>query len=203
MIRLVIAVVAGLLILPDIARADLVVTLTADENDGECTADCTLREAVALATGGETIDLAATTYTLTQGELDLDGNFTIDGDGARATMIRSDGSDRVGYVGDFSAITLTDLTVTNGHADSESSSPVSAGGGFVVSATGGDLRLFGVTLFNNEATSRGGAIAALGSLSVVESAVVGNRAGTSPGISGFGGGIYLAEPGNAQASTRR
>ena len=80
------------------------------------------------------------------------------------------------------APTFTDLLVTGGVADT--------GGAFAVDAAG-ELRLIGVTLTGNHAGFSGGAIANFGDLSLVESAVSGNSAGTSPTISGEGGGIYI------------
>jgi hypothetical protein len=185
------------MLLPGVARADLTVDVTFDGSDGECATDCTLREAVGLIPESETIHLGDDEYLLTLGQLELDGSFTIDGEGARDTTIRGDGSDRVGYVGNFSTITLTDLTVRGGFAGPSASPNPSAGGAFAVSVTGGNLRLFGVTVIDNAATSRGGAIASFGNLSFVESTATENSAGTSPGITGFGGAIYLAPGGDA------
>ena len=123
MIRLVIAVVAGLLVLPDIARADRIVTPTADVNDGTCDAHCTLREAVALATGGDDRPRGDDLHA-DAGRTDLDGNFTIDGDGARGRRRSGATATTVSRTSPTPASsTLTDLTVANGHADSESSPP--------------------------------------------------------------------------------
>ena len=192
MIRLVLAVVAGLLVLPDFARADdLPVTTTADGNDGACIGDldCTLREAVEEGGSGDTVILGPNQYELTMGQLVFTDAPDIDGAGARSTTIHSNGTSRVGFIQTGSA-TLTDLAVTGGVAPGGAAQADNAGGAFYVDAAG-ELRLIGVALKNNDALARGGAIATFGDLSLVESVVSGNHAGNSPGISGLGGGIYI------------
>ena len=63
-----------------------------------------------------TIRLRADTYALTQGQLTLDGEFTIEGVGSRATTIESNVEGRVAYVATGSDITVNDVTVTGGAA---------------------------------------------------------------------------------------
>ena len=64
------------------AAATLIVDTLVDENDGNFSAgDLSLREAIALATPGDTIAFANSgTITLTQGELKIDKAITINGD---------------------------------------------------------------------------------------------------------------------------
>jgi CSLREA domain-containing protein len=195
MIRLVLAVIAGLLVLPDFARADdLLVTKTSDSDDGVCNADCSLREAVTVAGDGDVVVLGTATYNLTLGQLQLDDEFSIDGTGARSTTIRGDDVNRIGNV-TGNGVTLTDLTVTRGRAQPTANPDAGGGGAFTVGATA-ELRLIGVALIGNTAYQHGGAIANAGDLSVVESTVSGNVAGNNE-IPGQGGGIYLGATGEA------
>ncbi|HEX5617052.1 MAG TPA: choice-of-anchor Q domain-containing protein [Solirubrobacteraceae bacterium] len=195
MIRLVIAVVAGLLVLPDFARgADRIVTKPGDSNDGVCNADCSLREAIAAAGDGDVVVLGTGTYNLTLGQLLLDDEFTIDGTGARSTTIRGDDINRIAHV-TGNGVTLTDLTVTRGRAGPTASPDAGAGGAFNVGAAG-ELRLIGVALKSNTAYLHGGAIANAGNVSFVESTASGNVAGNAE-FSGQGGAIYLGASGEA------
>jgi CSLREA domain-containing protein len=107
--------------------ADIVVTKTADTNDGSCTgADCSLREAVIRANvcaGTQTIQLPAGTYTLTHagageelaatGDLDLAGNVTIIGTGK--PVIDGNGADRIFDVLSGVTASLSGLVIQNGH----------------------------------------------------------------------------------------
>jgi CSLREA domain-containing protein len=108
--------------------ADILVTKTADTNDGLCSgADCSLREAVIRANqcaGTQTIHVPAGIYTLTRvgadeeladtGDLDLAGNLTIFGDGK--PVIDGNGADRVFDVLPGVTAGLSGLTIQNGHA---------------------------------------------------------------------------------------
>ena len=90
-----------------VSAATFTVTKTADTNDGSCSADCSLREAIiaANAAGGtNTIDLPGGTYTLTlagggedaaaTGDLDIThANLTISGHGSDTTIIDGGGID--------------------------------------------------------------------------------------------------------------
>src|SRR5262245_45199492 len=190
MIRLVLAVVAGLLVLPDFARGDdIVVTTAADGDDHECVVDCTLREAVEVGGSADAVILGASRYELTMGQLVFSDGPDIDGAGARSTTIDANGISRVGFIPTGST-TLTDVAVTGGVAPGGAAQADNAGGAFYVDSAG-DLSLIGVAVRGNDALARGGAIATLGDLSVVESEVSGNHAGTPPGITGLGGGIYI------------
>jgi hypothetical protein len=84
---------------------------------GSCTAaanGCSLRGAVAAAQAGDTIQLAAGTYTLSLGALAPTTAITILGAGATATTIRQTGQDRVIDDHQASALTISGLTITGG-----------------------------------------------------------------------------------------
>lgn len=141
-----------------------------------CTAaanDCSLRGAVIAAnaaSGADIITLPAGTYSLTvtgldedaaaTGDLDVTGDLTLNGAGAKTTIIDGNATDRVLHVDPLFAgagnvvVLLNDLTLQNGHP------------------TG--------------ATKDGGGILNQGKLTLTRCAVKNNTTGTN----GDGGGIY-------------
>ncbi len=176
------------------------VTTRAEGNDGECTRDCTLREAVNLA--GQTGQTSSITvppgvYRLTGGPLvlrnvslfgaGLSGGF---GAGARSTIIDARGNSRVFEVPAGSSSLAGGVTVTGGGS-------VTTGGGVLVDA-GGQLFLHNATVQGNVAAARGGGIMGLGEVFVLNSTIAGNRVtdGNGGGIASEGGGTA-----QVQAST--
>ena len=155
-----------------------------DGNDGECTRDCTLREAVNLAPqSGQTssIQLRPGVYRLTGGTLVLRNVLLFgaglsggQGAGARTTIIDGRGQ-RVFEVPSGTSSIVAGVTVTGGAA-------TTGGGAFVASE--GVLNVFNAIFEGNSAGARGGGIHNLGILSVQNSTVVGNRVND-----GVGGGI--------------
>ncbi|MHC4429625.1 MAG: choice-of-anchor Q domain-containing protein, partial [Planctomycetota bacterium] len=77
-----------LLLFMGTAAAAVTVDTTVDGDDGECLIDCTIREAVATAIPGETVVVPAGTYTVSLGEIVLDRDLTIIGEGAQHTIIQ-------------------------------------------------------------------------------------------------------------------
>ena len=67
--------------------ASITVDTTVDGDDGDCTSDCTLREAIDVAAAGEAIILPAGVYRLTLGVLRIDKDLSITGAGARGTQV--------------------------------------------------------------------------------------------------------------------
>jgi CSLREA domain-containing protein len=202
------------LAVPNVASAQTVVfnvDTTSDGNDGECTADCTLREAVSLATAqGNSISLPAGVYKLTLGELVLRNNTRIIGAGltassaagARTTIIDAQGRSRVINVPANTATVVAGVTLTGGRADD--------GAGVLIGNNGG-LVLVNAVVEGNVATGLGGGVhLARGSLDTVGTAISSNRAGNGGGVaadtqsdvgitastvtgntaSGLGGGIF-------------
>jgi large repetitive protein len=171
--------------------ATLTVTKTADTNDGVCDSDCSLREAIATASAGDTIffapALSGQTITLT-GQLTLDSPLTIDGSAlAEHVKISGHNSARVFYI--TAEVTLTHLDIINGRADS--------GGGLFVTATG-NLTLNDCVVSGNVATGSGlgggGLHVPGGNATINRSRFTGNTAQTTSG--GGGGGLYVSASGS-------
>ena len=177
---------------------DLLVTKTADTNDGACTADdCSLREAIieANAHGADSIEVPAGTYKLTikggnedsaaTGDLDIRRGVTIRGEGARDTIIDGNGIDRVFHmpVNPPNPFTLFifNVKITGGVSD--------FGGGIFHDAQGSTLHLGRSTVSGSQGVSGGGIVAQRGPLTVVESTISGNKA-----PNGQGGGILISGP---------
>jgi predicted outer membrane repeat protein len=149
--------------------------------------DCSLRGAIITANanlGPDTITLPAGTYTLTQvgtgeaaalnGDLDIMGDLTINGDPTDPTIIDGNGSVTLENVftidGSYSA-EMNDLTIQNGDG-----TPV---GGII--AFGG-LTLNNVTVDDNHGTGSGGGIYVSTALSLTNSTVSNNTAANGAGI---------------------
>ena len=177
-------VLALWLMLAGVARADITVTRNDDRVGGTCTiSDCTLREAIAAATAGETVHLggtpsAAQVYTLSQGtHLLVDKAITIAGGGPTATAI--DGGSNSDTFGQMSrtmrtgaAVTIRDLSFSNGR-DGKDEVPCSAcptlslnGGGAIFNT--GALTLQRVRFEGNQNSPVGGAVSNSGTLALTD-----------------------------------
>jgi hypothetical protein len=195
-----VAAVLMALAAPNVASAQTIpgflnVDTTRDgPSDGECTNDCTLREAVALASGGSgtPVLLPAGVYKLTQGPLVISGdNTTIYGaglgsqqsSGARTTIIDGNNASRVVQVPAELSVIFAGVTITGGRA-------ATGAGAFVGSA--GSLYLYNSFVRENVATSRGGGIQSAGTVFLVQSTVSDNRAAAGGGIAIDPGGFLYA-----------
>jgi CSLREA domain-containing protein len=174
------------------------VTTTKDGNDGECNSDCTLREAVSLATtSGTSINLPSGVYKLTLGAPLRVQNAVIigaglsggQGAGARTTIIDANGAGRVIQAPAGTSSILAGLTITGGRAAS--------GAGAFVEANA-QLSFYNVSVDGNVATTRGGGVQVAGSLATIGTTISGNRVS-----GGNGGGIAVESGGSAtlEAST--
>ena len=169
------------------ASATFTVTRTDDPApDGCMPMDCSLREAVLAVdagSGGDTISIPAGHYRLTipgpgedagaTGDLDLTKNVTIDGAGARQTVIDATGSDRVFDV--FASAGIEGVTITGGL--------VAGDGGGIRSQ--GSTSLFQDAIVDNRADGSGGGFAGDGTM-IVQSLIADNRATDGGGIYSFG-----------------
>jgi CSLREA domain-containing protein len=170
------------------------VTTTRDGDDGECSNDCTLREAVSLAGGGTgtPILLPSGVYKLTRGPLVIrNDNTTIYGagffgnqsSGARTTVIDGNNAGRVVQVpADVTAI-FAGVALSGGRA-------ATGAGAFI--DTGATLFLYNSIVRENVATSRGGGVQAVGTLELFQAQVSDNQV-----TAGAGGGIAVDANGTA------
>ena len=155
----------------------IVVTNTNDSGPGS------LRDALASANDGDTIDATGVsgTITLISGQLNVDKDVTISGPGANHLAVDGNGQSRVFYVNRFSVkpltwqkqksktVTIDGLTVGNGYSDS-------AG----IYSHGAALTVSNCTISGN---SGGGILNDEGALTVSNCIISGNSGG---GISNFG-----------------
>jgi CSLREA domain-containing protein len=195
-LALILALLAGAWPVP-IARA-ATITVTAVTDDLTNNGNCTLREAIQAANtnlavdacaagdgGLDTIQLAASTYTLSIAGGNENGNATGDLDvliggpmaivGAGGTVIDGAGLDRVLDVNASGNLTLSALTIRNGLATAVD------GGGI---RNLGTLTLSGVVVENNTATDpgTGGGVASQGTLVISGGSILGNTAFEGGGV---------------------
>lgn len=175
-LALLAALILGSTLLPSPAAA---LTVTSDDDAGAGS----LRQVLAAATDGDTIDFAlapAAVITLAS-ELVVAANVTIAGPGASALTIDGDAGSRVFHVSPSALVTISDLTVANGNAGDD-------GGGGIYNE-GGSLTLRRVVVRQCVGSYGGGILndagGASSSLTVVDSTVDDNQ---TTGASG--GGIY-------------
>ncbi|MFH1728474.1 MAG: CSLREA domain-containing protein [Pseudomonadota bacterium] len=174
-----------------------IVTKAADTNDGTCDSDCSLREAIAVATSGDTINFNAS-YTITlSSQLTINKNLTITGysDDPDDTIIRAHEYPdtvtwRVFEITSGYTVVLGYMTIQNGNIEG---SGYQYGGGI---KNAGTLTLDHINLTGNkvEMTSGdwayGGGVYSSGTLTIVDSYIHDNTALCTVGITKcIGGGI--------------
>jgi hypothetical protein len=163
------------------------------------TACKTIKHSISLASSGDSIIVAAGTYTE---NLTIGFSLRITGSGATTTIIDGGGAARVVTITNTSAfVMLSKITIRNGHA--QTGAGVSNSGVLTIAngtisgntaffGTGGGISNSGVltitnaTISGNKAFFRGGGVDNVGRLTVNNSTISGN------GVSGcevFGGGI--------------
>jgi hypothetical protein len=151
----------------------------------------TIGHAIALALSGDSIIVAAATYTENLG---IGISLKVIGAGASTTIIDGGGVNRVVSIGGSAQViqvTLSNVTIRNG---------VSGAGGGIFS-TGATLTVNNSTISGNLAfpalrwPGYGGGIYNSGRLTINNSTITGNRAWCGGYCSGDGGGIYNAYTG--------
>ena len=132
---------------------------------------CTIQEAVDDAASGDTIDIATGIYTE---NVTIDENVTLlgAGPGEYGTIVDGDQAGTVFVVVLGVTVTISDMTIRNGHAET--------GGGILNTGT---LTLNNSTVSGNTADDDGGGICNEATLILTNSTVSGNTAT-------FGGGIF-------------
>jgi hypothetical protein len=190
-------------------------------DDGICNVtpgDCTLRDAIALATDGDIINITATpliTVDSTLGPYYIEDDLTINGPGKDLLTITGNDLTRVFYPFTTSTISISNMTITEGYSTGWAGAILNYG----------DLTLNNVVVSESYAQFGGGGIynqpTVGSSLTILNSSVTGNSASNGAGIyspsdsplsltnvviSGnvaaqWGGGIYISNVGSAYAST--
>jgi hypothetical protein len=164
----------------------LTVNTLADEFDGSVgDGDVSLRDAIAAATSGETIEFSVTGIIQLDGslgQLEIDKDLTILGPGAGLLSIDAQGNSRVALIAGEITVDLRGITLTGGSADQ--------GGGLRVTDDATATLTDMIVQASTATTSRydaGGGIYNRGILTIVGSTVTGNRATVG---SGSGAGIW-------------
>ena len=189
------ALFGGAMLLSPVAVQAATLTVTSDgDAGGTCPgATCTLRQAIATASPGDTIDFAGgiTTIDLTSAELLIDKNLTINGAGANLLTVRRSA---VAGTPDFRIfritagnVTLSGLTIANGRQ-------LNGSGGGILNDTG-TLTVAGCSISGNSASvmtgTGGGGIfnSNGGTVNVIRSTLSSNY-GNCPFGSCGGGGVF-------------
>ena len=158
----------------------IIVTNTNDNGPGS------LRQALAVANDGDTIDASGISgvITLTSGELLVAKSVTINGPSADLLAIDGNAASRVFEIGSGETVMIFNLTIRNGRDD------VSGGG--ILNGDGATSTITNCTVSGNLAggiQGQGGGIFNAGTLTIANSTVSGNTAGSAGGVLGDGGGI--------------
>ena len=172
--------------------AVLTVTKTADTNDGNCDADCSLREAVAAANGSAENDIvifgspfsSPQTITLTGGEIAFanSGSIEILGPGAAKLTISGNSASRIFRSAAGVNSTISGMTLTGGNGVSTVTN--NSGGAILNDAGNMTLRYLVVT--NNTTSGSAGGVRNSGSGSVmtIDTCVFANNTSTGSSAGG-------------------
>lgn len=185
---------AALLIPNTLFASTFVVTKTLDSADGSCdAADCSLREAMAAAGFGDTIEFSALfdtpqTIALSGSNLAFSSNVMLKGPGQDLLTISGMQQSRAFLVPLGYSVAISGLTVRDGNSSL-------AGGGI---ASAGYLELKDVAVVNNRSATSGGGIIVTGGFNFNRVTIEGNQ-GPS------GGGLFITSSGGGfiQESTVR
>ncbi len=177
----------------------LIVTKTEDTNDGACDSDCSLREAIAAAGSGDTVEFASPLFDSPQtitlipdgmgglGGLSIQRHLTIRGKGAHLlTVGRAAQTDRssanrmtILNLGSVVNANLIGMTISGGVS-------ATSAGGISTSSVGSMTTINGCHITGNFANSTGGGIRNDTPLTIANSTISNNE-------SSQGGGIYTTD----------
>jgi len=146
-----------------------------------------LRQALASASDGDTIDATGVSgaITLSSGELLVDKSVTINGAGADVLAINGNATSHVFEITSDETVTISNLTIRNGRDDFS--------GGGILNGDGATSTITNCTVSGNSAggiQGEGGGIFNGGTLTIINSTVSGNTVGAAGGVTGAGGGIF-------------
>jgi CSLREA domain-containing protein len=178
------------------SAATLVVTKTEDTNDGICDADCSLREAVAVANTDDTVIFSPLfntpqTIILTLGQIAITRGLTINGTGQDILTISGNNASRIFRLTGGGSVSLSGMKLTNGLASAIGDA---IGGG--IYQTGGSSIITNMNITNNAARQTGqkpfgaggGICVNTGTLTIIDSRISGNTVPVTAGSAA--GGIY-------------
>ena len=172
--------------------AVILVNSTADPGDGVCDdAECTLREAIAAAEEGATIEFSLredSTITLVDGQLEIEKSLTIDGSSAPGLTVSGNNSSRVFYIQSHSygypyypnQVELRAFTIANGNEQGN-------GGGIYNTEK---LILKQMAVRDNHANQGGGLYNKAGTVIVINATFSQNAATSGGGIFNNGENCY-------------
>jgi hypothetical protein len=181
----------ALLLIGSVACGDVLVTTTADENNGSLNpalgAGVSLREAVLHAPDASVIGFAPAldgqTFTLTLGQIPIGKNLSISAASlATGVTVLGNHASRLFSVSSSKTVTLTALDLVNGD--------VTGDGGAILNA--GNLTLDRCELSSNEASDGGGAIENSGTLTLTACTLAGNTADVGGGAVEHASGTLTA-----------
>lgn len=206
--RLFSGLLSGSMLFSALAVQAITLTVTSEsDSGGTCPGpDCTLRQAIATASPGDTIDFAhgITTINLTSAELLIDKDLTINGPGANLLTVRGNGPSappdfRVLHI-TTGNVTLSGLTISGGVV-------INGSGGGILNGTG-TLTVADCTISGNNAgvlggTGGGGIFNSNGGTVNVIRSTLSSNTGTCGGGTCGGGGVFNSPNGtvNIQDST--
>lgn len=171
--------------LEDRALLAITVNTLTDELDGSIVdGDISLRDAIAAAPVGETIDFSVTgAINLTLGQLTIGKNLTVTGPGANQLTINAGAASRVLEI-TTGTVGVSGLTLTGGNAGPDAGGD---GGGGVYNKSNANTTLTGVAIQGNTAYWFGGGAYNEGTLTIADSTISGNSASYGGGVmdSGF------------------
>jgi len=183
--------------------AALIVTNPADTTVGACDSDCTLREAIAAAGTGNTIEFsslfnAPQIITLSDAAslqgLIISKNLTINGKGANLLTVRRNPASSVNFrvfTVSGASVILKGMTVTGGRTFG-----ANARSGGIHSESNASLTIDGCHITDNEITSvsavKGGGISALNGTLVINNSTISNNRVISGSTTNSGGGIFTS-----------
>ncbi len=187
---MLVTVATGLAVAAPASAATFTVNTTSDALPvaGDCagTSQCSLRQAIAAASAGDTVSLpaSATPYAVALGAIDVDNAITISGAGANTTTIDGSGNGDAGIFTIDGSATFSGVTISDGNAGS-------SGEGGALDIDSGNVELDNDTLSYDTAAD-GGAIELTsdGGLTINDSTLGPGDVAVANGTEdGFGGAI--------------